>query len=84
MLELDIAPVVPDMAEVVEPPVAAQDSLASAQRTHCSVEPEDCLFPPVVASRPLAGEEHTVSKPGETTVPLMNKQARHSSHAHDA
>ena len=86
-LELDIAPVVPgtlDMVEAAELPVAAQDNPALVLHIHCSVEQGDFLLPAVVAHCPFAREEHRESKPGETMVPPMNKQARCWSRVRDA
>lgn len=86
-LELDIALVVPvvlDMVEVAEPPVAVQDNPASVPHTHCSVETEDSLPPAVVVYRPFVQEEHRESRLDEITVPPMNTQVRRLSRVHDA
>ena len=87
MLELDIALVVPvvlNMVEAAELPVSAQDNPALVLHIHCSVEQEDSLLPAVVAFQLFAWEEHRESKPGETMVPPMNKQARCWSRVRDA
>ncbi len=87
MLEQDIAPVAivaPDRAEVADHLAAAPDTPASALHTHCFAEQKSYVFQLVVAFHPLAAEAHKVSTQDETMAPLMDKQVRRWSHAHDA
>jgi hypothetical protein len=76
----DIAPAASDMVEHL---VVVLGSLASAQRTHCSVG-QDYLFSVVVVYWFLAAVAQKASRPDETTVLLMDKQVRRWSHVRDA
>ena len=81
-LARDSVPVASDMAERPVA-VAVPDSQRLAQHTHCSVEQQDYLFP-IVVPRPLVVVVHMASRPGETMVLLMDRQAKHWLHVHDA